>query len=323
MGLMVFLDVVYNHFGPKGITSASTRRSSSPTAQEPVGAAIDFAVDPCASLHPHTRSIAGGIPLAAGASTPARHHRRVAAPYLDDIAAAVHRARSDGIASVLERRNQARFLGPASTTAWTTIAPRLPRARDRQSDGYYVSYVERLEASCALPRRRLRLPGRGLAFQQGGARRAERHCGRLLRRLHAEPRPVGTAHTASASHRSPTRASSRCCRRSCFSPRPRCFHGQEWGCHQPFLFFCDFEGELGARCATAGATIRALRRVRRRQARARIPDPLSSRPSSAACCAGRRAQRRGAHGSRTTRSCSSCAGTRSRSASSARAATGC
>ena len=26
---------------------------------------------------------------------------------------------------------------------------------------------------------------------------------------------------------------------------PLIFMGEEWGCHQPFLFFCDFEGELG------------------------------------------------------------------------------
>jgi 1,4-alpha-glucan branching enzyme len=52
--------------------------------------------------------------------------------------------------------------------------------------------------------------------------------------------------------------------------------GEEWGCHQPFLFFCDFEGELGE----------AVRNGRREEfarfaafadprARARIPDPLS------------------------------------------------
>jgi maltooligosyltrehalose trehalohydrolase len=57
---------------------------------------------------------------------------------------------------------------------------------------------------------------------------------------------------------------------------PLIFMGEEWGCHQPFLFFCDFEGELGE----------AVRNGRREEfarfaafadpkARARIPDPLS------------------------------------------------
>jgi maltooligosyltrehalose trehalohydrolase len=57
---------------------------------------------------------------------------------------------------------------------------------------------------------------------------------------------------------------------------PLLFMGEEWGCHQPFLFFCDFEGELGE----------AVRNGRREEfarfeafadpkVRARIPDPLS------------------------------------------------
>jgi maltooligosyltrehalose trehalohydrolase len=54
------------------------------------------------------------------------------------------------------------------------------------------------------------------------------------------------------------------------------FMGEEWGCTQPFLFFCDFEGELGD----------AVREGRRAEfarfaafsdpaARARIPDPTA------------------------------------------------
>jgi malto-oligosyltrehalose trehalohydrolase len=57
---------------------------------------------------------------------------------------------------------------------------------------------------------------------------------------------------------------------------PLLFMGEEWGCKQPFLFFCDFAGELGE----------AVRKGRREEfarfaafadpkARARIPDPLA------------------------------------------------
>jgi malto-oligosyltrehalose trehalohydrolase len=57
---------------------------------------------------------------------------------------------------------------------------------------------------------------------------------------------------------------------------PLVFMGEEWGCRQPFLFFCDFSGELGE----------AVRKGRREEfarfaafadpaARARIPDPLA------------------------------------------------
>jgi 1,4-alpha-glucan branching enzyme/maltooligosyltrehalose trehalohydrolase len=68
------------------------------------------------------------------------------------------------------------------------------------------------------------------------------------------------------------------------------------GLPQPFLFFCDFDGELGE----------AVRKGRREEFsrfagfKDRIPIPSPRRRSSAACCAGRIAMRAG---SRTTRNC--------------------
>jgi maltooligosyltrehalose trehalohydrolase len=57
---------------------------------------------------------------------------------------------------------------------------------------------------------------------------------------------------------------------------PLLFMGEEWGCKQPFLFFCDFDGELGE----------SVRNGRREEfsrfaafkdpkVRERIPDPLA------------------------------------------------
>jgi maltooligosyltrehalose trehalohydrolase len=52
---------------------------------------------------------------------------------------------------------------------------------------------------------------------------------------------------------------------------PLLFMGEEWGCRQPFLFFCDFDGELGE----------AVRKGRREEFsrfagfKERIPDPLA------------------------------------------------
>jgi maltooligosyltrehalose trehalohydrolase len=52
---------------------------------------------------------------------------------------------------------------------------------------------------------------------------------------------------------------------------PLLFMGEEWGCKQPFLFFCDFQGDLGE----------AVRKGRREEFsrfasfKSSIPDPLS------------------------------------------------
>ena len=52
---------------------------------------------------------------------------------------------------------------------------------------------------------------------------------------------------------------------------PLLFMGEEWGCRQPFLFFCDFDGELGE----------AVRKGRREEFsrfasfKDSIPDPLA------------------------------------------------
>jgi maltooligosyltrehalose trehalohydrolase len=52
---------------------------------------------------------------------------------------------------------------------------------------------------------------------------------------------------------------------------PLIYMGEEWGCRQPFLFFCDFEGELGE----------AVRKGRREEFsrfksfNGEVPDPLA------------------------------------------------
>src|SRR6185503_11105944 len=59
---------------------------------------------------------------------------------------------------------------------------------------------------------------------------------------------------------------------------PLIFMGEEWGCRQPFLFFCDFDGELGA----------AVRNGRREEFsrfkgfKGELPDPLAE--STFAAC---------------------------------------
>jgi maltooligosyltrehalose trehalohydrolase len=54
------------------------------------------------------------------------------------------------------------------------------------------------------------------------------------------------------------------------------FMGEEWGCRQPFLFFCDFDGELGDAVRNGRrAEFSRFAAFRDPAARARIPDPLS------------------------------------------------
>jgi 1,4-alpha-glucan branching enzyme len=55
---------------------------------------------------------------------------------------------------------------------------------------------------------------------------------------------------------------------------PMLFMGEEWHCPQPFLFFCDFGGELGAAVARGRREEFARFKAFRDEAvRARIPDP--------------------------------------------------
>jgi maltooligosyltrehalose trehalohydrolase len=57
---------------------------------------------------------------------------------------------------------------------------------------------------------------------------------------------------------------------------PMLFMGEEWGCRQPFLFFCDFDGELGDAVRNGRrAEFARFAAFRDPAARARIPDPLA------------------------------------------------
>jgi 1,4-alpha-glucan branching enzyme/maltooligosyltrehalose trehalohydrolase len=52
--------------------------------------------------------------------------------------------------------------------------------------------------------------------------------------------------------------------------------GEEWGCRQPFLFFCDFGGELGEAVRNGRREeFKRFAAFRDPAARERIPDPLA------------------------------------------------
>jgi maltooligosyltrehalose trehalohydrolase len=288
---MVFLDVVYNHFGPKGnYLPRIAPQVFSENHHTPWGAAIDYRVGDVRdfaienALHWLRDYRFDGLRLDAvhAIVEPGNPH------ILTDLAAAVH-----GFAAAAERHihlvlenddNAAHFLQPAHKTrkdfyraqwnddyhhAWHVLL-----TKERQ--GYYRDYQD-AEACIA------RALAQGFAYQgeasavRGGKARGEpsgqlpradfvnfsqnhdqignRPLGKRLSVL-AEPEALEAAFAVLLLQPGP----------------PLMFMGDEWGATEPFPFFCDFEGDLA----------QAVREGRKREfAEAyaahgdKIPDPLS------------------------------------------------
>ncbi len=293
-GLMVFLDVVYNHFGPEGNYLASyaptffTRRHQTPWGDAidfdgPESRAVrDFAIEN--ALYWLEEFHLDGLRLDAVHAihdTSARH-------VLAELAERVHR-RIDGraIHLVLENDdNVARWLvrddgRPRWYAAqWNDdLHHALHVLLTGESDGYYADYagdpIDRLGRALA----------EGFAYQgdpspyRGGAPRGEpsrllpptAFVGFLQNHDQVGNRAFGERLVTLA----PERALRAAVAILLLAPSPPLlFMGEEWGARQPFAFFCDFGGELAD----------AVREGRRREfarfpafadaaARARIPDP--------------------------------------------------
>jgi malto-oligosyltrehalose trehalohydrolase len=288
--LMVFLDVVYNHFGPEGNYLGRISPQFFSKAQTPWGGAIDYSV-------PEVRAFAVESALAwlrdyrfDGLRLDAVH--AIAEPgtphVLNALSAAVGAlARESGshIHLVLENDdNRASLLAPLEE-------PPRGRYRAQWNDdfhhawhvwltgehfGYYRDYADS-------PRHIARCLAEGFAYQgepslhRGGKLRGEasgrlsplafvnflqnhdqignRALGERLSRL-AEPAMVEAALTVLLLSPSP----------------PLLFMGEEWGSQRPFPFFCDFKGDLA----------KAVRDGRKREfaqayadASIEVPDPLA------------------------------------------------
>jgi malto-oligosyltrehalose trehalohydrolase len=285
--LMVFLDVVYNHFGPKGnFLGVYAPQFFTDQHKTPWGAAINFEADPVRQYFIHNALYWLEEYHFDGLRFDAVHAIIDPSPrhVLEDIAAAVHARDPDRhVHLVLENdANQARFLGPGKYDAqWNDDSHHAYHVlATGESDGYYVSYADapvkhlarclaegfayqgevspfskepRGEPSSHLP------PSCFVDFMQNHDQVGNRALGERLASL-ADDHKLKVLSSILLLAPSP----------------PLLFMGEEWGCHQPFLFFCDFEGELGE----------AVRNGRREEfarfaafadpkARARIPDPLS------------------------------------------------
>ena len=291
LGIMVFLDVVYNHFGPKGnFLSLYAPQFFTTRHNTPWGAAINF--DDQGSRWVREYFIQNALYWLReyrfdGLRFDAVHAILDDSPrhVLDELAFQVKSAFGNerAIHLVLENdANQARFLGAAKYTAqWNDDSHHGYHVlATGERDGYYVAYADapaKHLARCLAegfayqgevspftnekrgePSTRL-APSAFVDFLQNHDQVGNRALGERLISLSDEQKLKALTSILLLAP----------------SP-PMLFMGEEWGCTQPFLFFCDFEGELGD----------AVRNGRREEfarfaafsdpaARARIPDPTA------------------------------------------------
>jgi maltooligosyltrehalose trehalohydrolase len=289
--LMVFLDVVYNHFGPEGNYLARYAPQFFAPAHTPWGSAIDYRVPQVRAfiienaLHWLTRYRFDGLRLDAVHAISERGEPCVLTALsraVGNLAANTRRS----IHLVLENDdNRVSVLDPSTDPpagkyrsqwnddyhhAWHVLLT-------GESQGYYRDYITE-------PGRHLaRVLASGFAYQgeqsdhRGGRNRGDPSASLsplafvnfLQNHDQIGNRPKGDRLTAQVDERALAAALAI----TLLAPMPPLmFMGEEWGSQRPFPFFCDFTGGLAD----------AVRAGRRREFKdayakscAKIPDPLS------------------------------------------------
>jgi maltooligosyltrehalose trehalohydrolase len=277
MGIMVLLDVVYNHFGPKGnYLPRYAPQFFTQKHQTPWGAAIDFSNSVVRQYFVHNVQYWLEEYRFDGLRFDAVHAIIDESPrhILDEICASVPAHKH----LVLENdANQARFLGPGKYTAqWNDDSHHAYHVlATGESDGYYAAYTDKPAQHLA------RCLAEGFAYQGEVSVFSKEKRGEPS--AHLPPscfldfiqnhdqignRAFGERITVLAQEK-PLRALTAI---QLLAPSPPLIYmGEEWGCEQPFLFFCDFDGELGE----------AVRKGRREEFsrfasfKGSIPDPLA------------------------------------------------
>jgi malto-oligosyltrehalose trehalohydrolase len=295
LGLMVLLDVVYNHFGPEGnYLSAYAPQFFSARHHTPWGAALNFDGEDSRTvreffIHNALYWLAefhfDGLrfdAVHAIVDDSARH-------FLTELALRVRTALPGRhVHLVLENEhNQAQWLergrdGEAQlfSAQWNDDAHHvLHVAASGDAEGYYSDYIGHTD-------RLGRALAEGFAFQgelmpYRGATRGQ-PCAHLpppafVAFIQNHDQVGNRAFGERLSALAPAPAVRAITALYLLLPQiPMLFMGEEWHCPQPFLFFCDFAGELGE------AVVRGRRQefshfeaFRDEQVRARIPDPQS------------------------------------------------
>lgn len=293
LGMMVLLDVVYNHFGPEGnhLPRYAPQFFTS-RFETPWGAAIDFE-------QPQVRHFFLSNALywlqeyrMDGLRVDAAHAMRDSSPrhILHELAEEVRRRQRPGreLHLVLENgRNEARYLerDPGGhprlyTAQWNDdIHHALHVLATGESDGYYQPFSED-------PAKHLgRCLAEGFAFQGEcfshwrGRPRGElsRHLSPLafIAFLQNHDQVGNRAMGTRIAELAPAHVLDALIPLVILAPSPPLlFMGEEWGAHQPFPFFCDFPEEL-AQSVREGRRreFQQFQAFRTPEALARIPDP--------------------------------------------------
>ncbi|HEY5636088.1 MAG TPA: malto-oligosyltrehalose trehalohydrolase [Burkholderiales bacterium] len=296
LGLMVLLDVVYNHFGPEGnYLHAYCPEFFNPAHHTPWGAAINFDGPDNATVRAyciHNALYWIGEFRFDGLRLDAVHAiRDDSSPHIvESIAQALREGpgRERAVHLVLENEaNQARYLARdaagrvrCATAQWNDDVHHAWHVLlTGETDGYYADYAE-------APLARLgRALAEGFVYQgepsafSGGRPRGEPSAGlppqafihftqthdqvgnrAMGERLHAQSDPL-------------LEPAALACLLLAPQP-PMLFMGEEWAASTPFLFFCDFGPEL-AEAVTQGrrGEFGRFAAFADPQAQARIPDP--------------------------------------------------
>ncbi|MBF0332638.1 MAG: malto-oligosyltrehalose trehalohydrolase [Alphaproteobacteria bacterium] len=289
-GLMIFLDVVYNHFGPDGnYLNAYAKRFFTDRHHTPWGDAINFDGPGCETVREffiHNALYWLNEYHFDGLRLDAVHAILDAGEvhFLDELAARLRAALGRGrhVHLVLENDdNAARFLGPDRFDAqWNDDAHHVLHALSTGEDGgYYEDYRDDRGERLG------RVLTEGFDYQgapsphRGGARRGERSAHlpatAFVNFLQNHDQIGNRALGERIGHLAQPEALRAATAVLLLAPSPPLlFMGQEWAAAQPFLYFCDF----------ADALADAVREGRRREfatfpafrdakARERIPDP--------------------------------------------------
>ncbi len=270
-GLMVLLDVVYNHFGPEGnYLGLLAPQFFTERMHTPWGAAIDFeARRQVRDFYIHNALYWLEEFNLDGLRFDAVHaiYDRSSPDILTELARTL-RARITGrpVHLVLENeRREARYVArdtagrPKLYTAhWNDpVHHALHVAATGESSGYYASFVGDVLGALGRALTASPAPGASVNFLQNHDQIGNRAMGDRLTAL-AAPEAVEAGLAIIL-----------------LSPQvPLLFMGEEWGTRRPFTFFCDFHDELADRVRDGRrAEFAAFPEFADPAARARIPDP--------------------------------------------------